>query len=393
MNALRVLHVITGLGTGGAETSLLRLIAHTAPLGVTHTVVSLLPDGQLADPIREAGAHVHSMGMSRGVADPRVLRRLAHLVRQTQADVVHGWMYHANLAASAAAWVTHRPVIWGIRHALDAYIQEPPRRRAVIRVGGWVSHHARAVVYNSARSAQQHTALGYANTRALVLPNGFDTEALAPDGNAGRAVLESLGLDITTPVVGLVARVDSLKDHNTFLAAAQQLHAMRPSVRFLLAGRDTNDPAGIVARGVRERGLSGLVYTLGERRDIRAVFNSCTVATLTSRSEGFPNAVGEAMACGIPCVVTDVGDASLLVGDTGHIVPVGNPGAIAEAWCALLDETADRRAARGRAARDRITEHFSVGAHSVAYRQLWRDVVTEAAAAHGTPPYQSWEAA
>jgi glycosyltransferase involved in cell wall biosynthesis len=393
MSTPKVLHVITGLGTGGAETSLLRLIAHTAPLGVTHTVVSLLPDGPLAAPIRETGALVHSMEMSRGVADPRVLRRLAQLVRQTQADVVQGWMYHANLAASAAAWMTHRPVIWGIRHALDAYTQEPQRLRAVIRAGSWVSHHARAIIYNSARSAQQHATLGYSPSRALVLPNGFDTAALAPDRAAGRAVRESLGLDATTPIVGLVARVDPLKDHDTFLAAAQQLHAMRPSVRFLLVGRDTNDPAGAIAHGVRERGLSGLVYTLGERRDIRAVFNSCTVATLTSRSEGFPNAVGEAMACGIPCVVTDVGDAGLLVGDTGHIVPVGNPEAIAKAWCALLDESPAVRAARGQAARDRITEHFSVGAHTAAYKRLWHDVVTEATTGHGTPRYPHREAA
>jgi glycosyltransferase involved in cell wall biosynthesis len=393
MNTLRVLHVITGLGTGGAETSLLRLITHTAPLGIAHTVASLLPDGPLAAPMRDAGAHVHSMEMSRGVADPRVLRRLAQLVRQTRADVVHGWMYHANLAASAAAWMAHRPVIWGIRHALDAYAQEPSRLRAVIRAGSWVSHHARAVVYNSARSAQQHAALGYAQTRTLVLPNGFDTEALAPDHNAGRAVRESLGLDLATPVVGLIARVDPLKDHDTFLAAAQQLQAMRPSVRFLLVGRDTNDPTGAIARGIRERGLSGLVYTLGERRDIRAVFNSCTVATLTSRSEGFPNAVGEAMACGIPCVVTDVGDAGLLVGDTGRIVPVGDAGAIAQAWCALLDESAEARAARGESARNRIAERFSLGAHAAAYQTLWHNVVTEAGTAHKSPEYQHREAA
>lgn len=370
-SARRVLHVITGLGTGGAETNLLRLVEQTQGDAIEHTVVSMLSPGTLAEPLRRAGATVHSLQMQRGLPNPSaVLQLVAHL-RTVAPDVVQGWMYHANLLASAAARFTGHRVLWGIRHALDAFAEEPLRLRLVIRASAFMSAHPAAVVYNSERSARQHEALGFDAGRSLLIPNGFDTGRFRPDPLAASLLRRRLQVADETPLVSLVARVDPLKDHRMFLEAAARVHTVRPDVHFVLAGRGTDTDSDI-SRMIEALGIGTVVHRLGEQSGIPAIFAGSTIATLTSRSEGFPNAIGEAMACGVPCAVTDVGDAALLVGDTGKVTPSGNPAAMASAWHALLEEPSPVRQARGAAARQRIESQYSLSSIVDRYRIHWQ---------------------
>jgi glycosyltransferase involved in cell wall biosynthesis len=370
---LKVLHVITGLETGGAETSLVRLIAAMGP-SVLHSVVSLTSRGTQASAIERLGASVHALNWPRSVPGPSAMRALLLHTRSIQPDVVHGWMYHGSLAASSAAWACARTprVIWGVRHALDAWSCESPRLRRTIRLSALSSRSAQHIVYNSERARRQHEALGFRADRSVVIPNGFDLMRFAPDQASRSRIRAELRLPPDAPLVGLVARVDPLKDHATFLAAACITARHRPDVHFVLAGRGTDAPGTPLQAQIAAAGLAERVHCLGERRDVPELFASFDIAALTSLSEGFPNTVGEAMACGTPCVATSVGDVAEIVGDAGIVVPPGDPTATARAWCELLARSAAERTALGARARSRIGAQFAMSGVAARFLALYR---------------------
>ncbi len=378
----RILHIITGLGTGGAETSLVRVLAHTAPVA-THAVVSLTTAGTRGAELVALGIPVYALGIARGAIAPMTLRVLRSIVREFQPTCVQGWMYHGNLAASLLALTGAKtgPVLWNVRHALDAWHSESRSLRVLIRISSLLSRQPRRVIYNSHRSAAQHEQRGYVAASTCVVPNGVNTDRFRPDREAGSRVRVQLGIPEHAFVVGMIARVDALKDHDTFLAAIAQHASDDRATWYLLAGSDTapsqrGEPAPLDARvstlvAARPE-LFPRIIRLGERRDIPDVINACDVMTLTSRSEGSPNAIAEAMACGLPCVVTDVGDAARLVGDSGIVVDVGDAAAIAAAWRYLQIAHADR-AVRGTRALKRAREYCDATVECATYRALWTD--------------------
>ena len=398
--SLRVLHIITGLGTGGAEASLVRVI-RGADDPSRHAVVSLTTRGTRAAELEAMGVRVWAIGLARGHASWQALRDLRSIARDVRADVIQGWMYHANLAASLLSMTSreHWPVLWNVRHALDAWEAEPRKLRWLVQLMARGSHHPRAVIYNSSRSARQHEARGYTSSRTVVIPNGVDVERFTPDAGSRAATRLALGLPVDAVVVGMAARVDPLKDHDTFLRVAAHLAERDATIRFLLVGTGTEagtavEPTALdAAIAQRERevpALAGRLVRCGERRDMPAIYGACDIVMLTSRSEGSPNAVAEAMACGVPCVVTDVGDAAHLVGSTGTVAPVGDVLALAEAALRLVHDTS-RRDAHGRAATARIRAHYTVRRECDAYNAVWMAALGRAssgatAAPPATPP-------
>jgi len=376
-----VLHVITGLATGGAEAFLCRLIEAMDRDRFTHTVVSLMDEGTVGQAIRASGTPVATVDMSRGVPSPAALGRLVRLGRAVRPDLVQGWMYHGNLAALLCAPFLGRPtpVTWGIRQSLYRLRHERPLTRAVILASAPLSSLPARTVYNTRGSVRQHGRVGYDTRRAVVIPNGFDFDRFRPDPQARRAMRAELGLVPDTPLVGLVARVHPMKDHGTFLRAAARVAWGRPEVHFVLAGRDADPDNAALAAQVAEAGLRGRVHALGERRDIAAVTASLDIACSSSAyAEGFCNAVGEAMACGVPCVVTNVGDSAWLVRDTGQVMPPRDPTRMAAAIGALLDGGPEHRARLGAAARERIRTGFGMRATAARYERLYTEVTDRA---------------
>ena len=385
----RLLHIITGLGTGGAEASLVRVIRGAADPSC-HTVVSLTTRGTRADDLEAMGVRVRAIGLARGHASWQALRELRSIAREVRPDVIQGWMYHASFAASLLSMTSRErwPVLWNVRHALDAWESEPRTLRWLIRLMARFSGHPHSVIYNAFRSARQHEARGYAAARTVVIPNGVDTERFTPD-TAGRAASRlALGLPANAIVIGMAARVDPLKDHDTFLRVAAQLATRDETVRFLLVGTGTEAGTGtqrtaldaaIAAREVELPALAGRLVRCGERRDMPAIYNACDIVMLTSRSEGSPNAVAEAMSCGVPCVLTDVGDAARLVGSSGDVTPVGDVAALVDAALRLVHDPA-RRAVRGRAASARIRAQYTAPRECSAYERLWAAAASTAAA-------------
>jgi glycosyltransferase involved in cell wall biosynthesis len=209
-----------------------------------------------------------------------------------------------------------------------------------------------------------------------LIPNGFDPVAFRPDPDARTALRAELRLSTDAPLIGVVARYDRQKDHQTFVAAAARLHARLPNVHFVLCGNGV-DQANVELMGwINAAGLSHVCHLLGERNDVARVTAALDLATLSSAyGEGFPNVLGEAMACEVPCVATDVGDSAHVVGDAGRIVPAGDADALARAWGDLLTAGKDELKTLGQRARRRILENFSISRVTHSYEAAYRSVV------------------
>mgnify|MGYP006271093153 CR=1 FL=1 len=366
---MKVLHVITGLETGGAEQALVRLVDGLRGHGVASVVVSLRGAGTQGPRLEALGVPVHALEL-RPATLPAGLLRLRALATRTGPAVVHGWMYHGCLGATLA--IPGVPRIWGIRHSVVDLAFEKPATRAAIRAGSRVSGRADRIVYNAETARAQHRALGYAADRDLVLGNGFQVIE-AGDAAVRRArVRATLGLAPDAFVVGHFARFHPMKDHAGFLDAIATLERELPELRVLLGGRGV-DPGNPLVRG--RTALASVLQALGERRDVPDLLCACDVLCVSSRwGEAFPNVIGEAMACGVPCVVTDVGDSARIVGDTGYVVPPGAPSVLGRALRAVHALGREGRARLGASARERVRSRHGLDAVVAGYADLYRDL-------------------
>lgn len=372
---MRIAHVITGLDTGGAEMMLCRLAQRLAPSAEQH-VISLTDLGPVAALIGDAGVHVEALGLSPARPNPLKLIELAWRLRRLRPDVVLTWLYHADLIGGLAARLAGlRRIAWNIRN------NDVSRERSnakTLRVVQLLARLSRAVpsriVTCSQAALQTHAALGYAAEKFVVIPNGFDLNRFKPDPEARQRIRAELGLDDATPLVGLFARHDPQKNHRGFVAAAAFVHGQRPDVHFVLAGRGIDASNADLQDWIRAAGIEGKTHVLGERGDMPALNAAIDVAASTSFGEAFSNALGEAMACGIPCVATDAGDAALIVGDTGAIVNRGNMQAWANACLSMLNLPRAQRIALGEAARRRIATMFDLDDIATRYATLLADL-------------------
>ena len=338
-------------------------------------VVSLLGRGPVSADIEALGVPVWHLNMKALLGLPLAAANLARVARNHKPDLIQGWMYHGNLAALVGrSFANRRPrLVWGIRQSLYDVAWEKRGTQLVIHLGARLSGHADAILYNSETARRQHEGFGYAASRALVIDNGFDADHFCPDLNAYRAVRQELGLAPEAIIVGLIARFHPVKGHDVFLRAAGMLAERLPLVHFLLVGRGVTAENRSLAALLNSPGLGGRVHLLGERLDIHRLTASLDVASSSSWAEGFPNTLGEAMSCAIPCVATDVGDVKRVLDNTGFVVPVGDAGALAKAWERLLTMPEDARRTLGKAARARVMECYSLDRVAAVYGALYRD--------------------
>jgi glycosyltransferase involved in cell wall biosynthesis len=372
---VRVLYVITGLATGGAEKQLVRLLAGLQGYGVEAGVVSLRPRGPVSAEIEALGVPVWHLGVGGLLRLPAAAWQLAKISRRFRPDVIQGWMYHGNLAALLAAQVAGMPVVWGIRQSLYDLQREKPGTRLAIRLGARWSRQAAAIVYNAATSRAQHEAFGFSADRGRLIDNGFDTQRFRPDREARLSVRKELGLAHETPLIGKIARYHPMKGHEVFLAAAARLAERKKNVHFVLAGRDVTPQNPALADGLCHPALAGRVHCLGERADIPRLTAALDIASSSSSwGEAFPNAVGEAMSSGVPVVATDVGDVRRIVGEAGVVVPVGDAAALALAWVELLANNSARQH-MGQAARKWVLDFFSAEVMVRRYLGLYGELV------------------
>jgi len=318
--------------------------------------------GRYGPLLADSGIPVHCLRLvsSRPSTYAR-LGNLLRLIRSLAPDVIQGWMYHGNLAA----WLAHKALdskprlAWNIRHSLYDPKLEPLRTRMAIESGKHLSGAPRVILYNSHVSRVLHERWGFCPRHGHVIPNGFDVSR--DDAIDVASMRAALGLPADAFVFGHFARDNPVKDHASFLKAATAIAARHSEVYFLAAG------AGITASNERlmaniPPSLSARIMLLGEREDVPALMRICDAVVSSSYSEAFPNVLGEAMASGVPCIATDVGDCAYLIGDTGLLVPPRDTVAMAAAMQTMIDYPEQTRT-WGKLARERVSANFSL--HSV----------------------------
>jgi glycosyltransferase involved in cell wall biosynthesis len=372
--------VITNLATGGAETMLLKLLQQIDRKRFKPTVISLMGMGEVGPRISALGIPVYALGMRRGgLPSPVMLWRLWRLLRQTQPDVVHTWMYHADLLGGLAARLAGcRRVVWGIRHSNLSRTENKRSTLWVVNLCAALSKVVPTYILScSNRARDVHTAVGYAANKLHVIPNGFDLGQFVPDASARASVRAELGLLDDAPVVGLVARYDSQKNHAGFVEAATLLHARMPQVQFVLAGQGIDASNTVLVDAIAQKGLQQHMHLLGRRSDISRLMASFDVLASSSHGEAFPNVLGEAMACGVPCVVTDVGDSAEIVGNTGRVVAARDMAGLANGLFELLALPAAQRAALGEQVRARVAVAYDIGHVAALYMAFYERVMTE----------------
>ena len=378
--SIKIVHIITGLDTGGAEMMMYKLLSLHDLARFDVQVISLLPAGVLGEKIRDLGIPVHSMQMISGLPSPTTIWQLARLLRREKADVVQTWMYHADLVGGLAARLAGiRAVLWNIR--ASTLRAEVIRRRTVwiAKLCGRLSHYLPAqILCCSEAGVAFHRELGYAEQKMLVIPNGFDLSQYQPDTQAREAVRHELDIPLSAPLIGLIARFHPMKEHQIFVRAAEIVCRSHPDTHFLLCGSEVTWDNMELAGWIDSAGLRSQFRLLGRRGDVPRLNAALDIATSSSSSgEGFSNTIGEAMATGVVCVVTDVGDSALIVGDTGRIVPSCNPDALATAWGEILSLEEDARLQLGQRARERVEQNFKLQTIVCRYEEIYKRLFHE----------------
>lgn len=368
---LRVTHVITGLRPHGAELALLRLVRATAG-EIDHTVVVLAASAELRPDFEAAGATVHVAGL-RPRPDPRPWWRIVSAVRRSRPDVVQTWLPVADLIGGLVGRLaTRAPVVWNVRNS-----EHDPRRwgrptRLAIAANRRLSTRlpARIVAVGSVAAAL-HAELGYDASKIVVIHNGFEPARVTVDGPSAR---RGFGIGDDAVVVCRLCRFHPDKDVPTLLDAWSRVVVDAPDAVLALAGHGLDPSNQQLTTMLREHGVTHSVVPLGQLPDPSVLYAASDLTVSSSLAEGLPNVIGEAMAHGIPAVVTDAGDSALLVGDTGRVVPCADPGALATALHELVTMDGAARAGLGRLARNRIDEEFSMAVMTERYVALWREV-------------------
>jgi glycosyltransferase involved in cell wall biosynthesis len=372
--------VITGLPVGGAEIMLLKILENLDRTRFKPTVISLTTLGEVGRRIEALGIQVHAIGMKPLRPSPLKFIRLVKLIRNARPQVVHTWMYHADLLGGLAARLAGiREVVWCIRNS-DLSIARSKRTTLLTMklcalTSKWLPQH---ILTCSNRALTVHVNCGYCVEKIAVIPNGFDLTRFQPNSTARLSIRAELGILPDTPLIGMVARDDPQKNHLGFIEAALEVHNQLPDTHFVLAGKGIDNHNQKLIRMIEQSRLKDKFHLLGSRDDVPRLMAALDVlASPSSFGEAFPNVLGEAMACSVPCVVTNVGDAAEIVSDIGRVVEPGDMQGLAENLLALLVMSPIERQQLGARARVRVKNLYEICSVVRKYEDFYRELAKE----------------
>jgi glycosyltransferase involved in cell wall biosynthesis len=368
----KVCHVISGLGTGGAEQMLYKLLAATQDQHLDNSVISLSRSGtSIGAQIKAIGVDVLELRLDKGPIALNSMLGLRGWLNKTRPQLLQGWMYHGNLATTMLAAASRRtwPVVWNIRQTLYDLRREKTLTRWVIRAGRRCSDRPNRIIYNSALSKQQHEQFGYVANSAGVVPNGFEVSQFNIDASLRRNGRARLGVADSEFLIGLVARFHPMKDHDSFFRAAAQIAKVWPGARFLLVGAGCTSDNQQLIRSATLASVLPRTLLLGEQHDMAKIYPMLDLLCLSSAwGEGFPNVLGEAMLCGVDCVATDIGDCQEILAEHGEIVLPSNP---------RLRRVESVGRLAGAAARSSIVARYSMQAIAQQYIEVYRSCLAK----------------
>lgn len=370
----KILHIITGLSDGGAEAVLYRLCHHDKDN--QHIVISLMDKGKYGPLLEDMGVQVYCLNMPAGKIRFSALIKLYKLIRQLKPDVVQTWMYHADLIGGIIARLAGvKNIVWGVHHTTLVKGESKRSTILIAKINALISSFIpRKIIYCAEKSRQVQESIGFSPKIGHVVPNGYNIDNFKPDFNSGVAFRQEVGLADEKFLIGHVGRYHPFKDYPTLVNAVSLLTKEKSALKVVMVGGDLTTDNTQLNQLIKDNICTERITLLGRRNDITAVMNGFDLFVLSSVSEAFPNVLNEAMACGTPCITTDVGDAAVIVGDTGWVVPPKDPQALAKAMFAAMEEQQDNPQAwqaRKQACRERIVNNFSIKKMVEGYHQVW----------------------
>jgi glycosyltransferase involved in cell wall biosynthesis len=378
---IRIVHIITTLDYGGAENMLFKLVSSTATNpNYQQMVISLTDKGGFGPLLEKQGIRVHAVGLNKRCANALKTAELISQIKIFKPHILQSWLYHADLVGTFLfKFARGAKLVWNIRCSDMNFKKYTWTTRLIFLILQKFSGIPSAVCANSQAGILAHQKKGYHPKKWIWIPNGFDTQRFKPQPK-GDALRKQLGIPLSSPVIGMVARFDPMKDFDTFFRAASIVRTIYGCVHFVLIGSkvDTDNP--YLCRLINSYQLNKVVHMLGRRNDVDNIYPQMDIFSLSSSfGEGFPNVIGEAMASGVPCVATDVGDSKLIIGDTGITVPAKDPNKLAGAWLSLLSAPEEMRFQMGRAARQSIVDKYRLEVVQKKYLSLYNALALQKA--------------
>lgn len=369
-----ILHIITSLADGGAEAVLFRFCS--VDMAEKHIIISLIDEGKYGPLLRQAGFEVYVLNLRPNRISFSGIYKLYHLIKEKKPDVVQTWMYHADLMGGIVSRVAGiKNVIWGVHNTILVRGESKFSTIFIARLNALLSGIVpRKIVYCAQKSRDVQEAIGYKRSKGKVVPNGYKINDFTPNKRFETSIRQPLDLSDDTFIIGHVGRFDPLKDHKNLIEAIANLPKKGVKFKVVLIGSNLDSNNETLTGWIEKHQLEEFFNLQGPRNDIPAVMNGIDLFLLSSYAEAFPNVLNEAMACGTPCVSTDVGDASLIVGDTGWIVPPKDPKSMANAIMQAIEEkhtNTESWQARKVACRDRIVDNYSIDKMISSYKNVW----------------------
>ncbi|MEZ4599291.1 MAG: glycosyltransferase [Syntrophotaleaceae bacterium] len=386
---IRTSFIITSLGAGGAQMMLLKLLQQLDRKKFDPEVISLSglrPETCfLLERYRSLGIKTLVFNLNLGPAMALQMASLIAHLRRRQPRLVSTWMYHADLMGGLAARLAGRfPVVWNIRHSNLDRVKDKKSTVMVADLCARLSKYLPQKIICCARDSQiTHSSIGYDQNRMLVIPNGFFTDEYVPDPELRMRSRKELGIEDDFLAIGMFGRYHPHKGHKNFFQAAEIFVRGNRKVRFVLCGFQVDWENQEIADSIRKYGMEDYFLLLGQQADMPRLYSALDILASASVCEGFSNVIGEAMSCGVPCAVTDVGDSAWIVGDTGMIVSPNSPEELAQALIKMTEIGQKERTRLGISARERIVDNFSIPKIVRQYEDLFECLVKHNENVHG----------
>ncbi len=356
---------------GGAETMLYKLLKYVNNEKYDVSIISMMDEGVYGEKIRDLGFKVICLNMKQGI--PTINSFIKARKHTKNTDIIQTWMYHADLFGYLLfKFSSAKKLIWGIRRSnLDPNLNKKSTI-AIAKINSKLSKKVDAIVSCSIKAKEVHSEFGYYDRNMIVIPNGFELTEFSKDlqGKLKLSMIVGRGEDI--PYILHVGRWNNLKDHKNLLSALYKLKNKGIKFHAVLVGPNIDEENKDLANLLNDFSLNNNVSLLGRRNDITTLMSGADIFVSSSIDEGFPNVIGEAMACETPCVATDAGDSAYIVGNTGKIVPTRNSTALATSILEMLDLPKFERNKLGLLARQRVNDQFDIHKVTSQFEELYK---------------------
>lgn len=373
---MKIAHIITTLGDGGAERTLFNICKNNNQIH-NQVVISLLNQGKYGELIAKLGIKLYYLNMKPNIFFIFKIFTLIKILFNEKPDIVQTWMYHSDFFGSIAARLAGiKNIFWNIRHADHQKNQTNPKTIWILKIltklSWWLP---KKIIVNSKKSINIHKELGYCKKKLIYIPNGYDLSLLKPKNKYIVSIRKKLNLKNKIPLIGFVGRYYPEKDHFNLLNALYLLKNQKIDFFCVLVGKNINYKNEKLINNIKKLGLEKNIKLMGSQKNIISLMSELDLHILSSNSESFPNVVAEAMACQTPCIVTDVGDAAYIVGKTGWVVPSKNPLLLAKITIKAISEIGTKRwKKRCIDARLRIQKNFHIDRMVNSYNKTWSKI-------------------